>query len=348
MDFMYKNVPLNAIVLKDNVKLILTNSNIELGHNIRFEIFSHFVCLSNISYHANSEIKVQITDNVRGRSIYIIGSGSKIHDQVNNRSVNDHLMEILIVADACRRSSAKSICVILPCYPYARSDKKDDGRCSIAGSLVANLLETAGVTRIVAVDLHASQIQGFTNLPFDNIYAMKVLATEIKGKIINENNENDFILVSPDVGGIKRVKYFAEYMKMSYVVMDKQRDYTKTSTVQSSTLYSSNIQTQGKTAILIDDMIDTCGTMVAAANELVNNYQFKNIFLVATHGIFSGPAIDRINNCEAIAGVIVTDSLPQYIHGKTIVKPFYVVSLAPLLSQVIERLETGGSVSELF
>lgn len=321
----------------NSVKLIATDANPIFAENISKNLRIPLT-MRNIKYHANTEIKVQIEENVRGFSVYIISTGSTY----NNKSVNDHLMEVLCMVDACKRSDVKSICLIIPCFPYARSDKKDDGRCCIGASLVTNLLINAGVTRIVAVDLHAGQIQGFCNIPFDNLYAINIFSDYL---IWYMNNEKNFILISPDNGGAKRVNCYAQRLKMPYVIMNKQRDYTTEGKVEKTQLIST-INIEGKIGIIIDDMIDTCGTMIFSCNEL-KSHNLREIIIISTHGVFSGNAIDKINECEFIKEVIVTNTLPQEENLKKCSK-LTVLEISPLISNVINRLETNGSISELF
>lgn len=323
----------------ESVKIISTNANpnfaVDVWKNLPTTDFTN----KNIKYHANTEIKVQIEENVRGQSVYIISTGT-VGD---GHSINDHLMEVLLLTDACKRSDAKSICLIMPCFPYARSDKKDDGRCSIGASLVTNLLIQAGVTRIVSVDLHAGQIQGFCNIPFDNLYAIKIFTEYLKLRGLNDPNK--CILISPDNGGAKRVNHYAEALKMEYAIMNKQRDYSTESKVEKTQLISTSELT-GRIGIVIDDMVDTCGTMIASCNEL-KSHKLGSVIILATHGIFSGQALERINNCDFIQEVIVTNSLPQEKNMEKC-KKLKVVDISQLVSQVIYRLQTKGSISELF
>lgn len=292
-----------------------------------------------VKYHANKEIKAQIRLSVRGENVYIVATGSTYA----GRSVNDHLMEVLVLADACKRSSAKSITAVIPCFPYARSDKKDDGRCAIGAKLVSDLLTTAGVTRIVSVDLHSGQIQGFSSVPFDNLYAVKIFTEYIVGQ--NMNDGEKYMLVSPDSGGAKRVNEYARRLGMKQAIMCKQRDYTAESKVDKTTLVSGG-DIEGKTAIIVDDMVDTCGTMISACEEL-QKFGAVGCIIVATHGVLSGPAADRINACGFIKKVVVTDSLPQD-ENKRACEKLVVLSLAPLLENVMNRLESGLSISALF
>lgn len=322
----------------DDIKIISTNSNVSLAEEIAKNLGKRLI-KRTIKYHANTEIKIQISESIRGYPVYIIATGVNY----NGKSVNDHLMEILCMADACKRSDAKSICLIIPCFPYARSDKKDDGRCIIGARLVSDILSAAGITRIISVDLHAGQIQGFSNAPFDNLYAIKIFCDYLKYFYIRESSPEQYILVSPDNGGVKRVAHYAKMLKMPFAIMSKQRDYSTESKVESSQLLS-NVDYKGKTAIIIDDIIDTCGTMISACNEL-KGHGLVNAIIVASHGILSGKAIENIDNCDFILQVIITNSLPHDLENH---RKFTILSLAPLLSQAIYILETRGSISGLF
>jgi len=331
-------------IAKTCAKLIPLRSNYELAEKVS-DTLDIPLTHTNIVNHANNEIKGIIGDNIRKCNVYLIGSGTD--GPVN--SVNDHIIEMCLIIDACKRSSAKSITLIIPYYPYSRSDKKDDGRTSIGGSLITKLLTTSGADRIVTMDLHSGQIQGFSDIPMDNLYAIN-LFTEYLTNTYFQNMTNSmindkYVLISPDVGAIKRIKAYAQILKMKYAIMDKQRDYTKESVVLSSELYTQDDVT-GKIAIIIDDMADTCGTMISACNELGKKGISKIIILV-THGIFSKNAIKRINSCDIVQDVIVTDSLPQSDHIAKCPK-LQVVGISGLVSTVIKCLESGTSISELF
>ena len=326
--------------VEPSYKVLSTNSNLKLSDDVCRLIYGLEVYHDNIKYHPNSEIKAQINSNIRGLNIYIIATASKTQD----RSINDHLMEALCLANACKLSSAKSICLILPCFPYARSDKKDDGRCAIGAALVCGMIKESGVTRIVSVDLHSGQIQGFTNIPFDNLYAINIFCDYI-GRLIKQNPNSDYILVSPDNGGAKRVVSYAKKLNMPHAIMNKQRNYGEEGGIETSTLLSASDVT-GATAIVIDDMIDTCGTMVSAC-KILKEKGMKNAIVIATHGVLSGLAIERINSCDFISNVVVTDSIPQTENIKRCPK-ISVETISILISNVIQCLETGASISDLF
>jgi ribose-phosphate pyrophosphokinase len=335
----------DVIEVTKNIKFIVSNSNPELGDLIAKQLGIEKTGVYN-KKHSNSEIKICIEDCVRRKNLYILSTGaSNIYN-----SVNDNLMEAALIINACKLSSGKTISILMPCYPYARADKKDDGRTAIGASVVAKILKACGVTRIVSMDLHASQIQGFVDLPFDNLEANKLFVEFFKKNYFHNMSNNEinskFVLISPDGGGVKRVARYAQQLKLEYVIMHKQRDYTKESTVLKSMLIGDINTVTNKIGIIIDDIVDTAGTMVSAAEEL-NKYGILGVIIVATHGILSGPAIDRINSCELIKQVVVTNTLPQ-LENKKLCPKLKIVDTSKLFSEVILRLETGRSISSLF
>jgi len=328
--------------MSNNIKLLTGRSNQELANKIAKKLNISLVkCI--LDDFPNSEIKVQILENVRGSAVYIIQTA------VSNEthSINDYLMELKLIANACKLSSAKSISAIIPCFPYARSDKKDVPRVPIGGALVANELKNVGIKRIISVDLHAGQIQGFTDMPFDNLYGINVLSNYLNENYFSSVSLNDhFILVSPDNGGVKRVEAYAQKLGMDFVTMHKQRDYTKKSVILKSMLIGKPGIVRNKNAIIIDDIVDTMGTMVSAAEEL-KIHGVIDVIIIATHGIFSDPAFTRINNCNAIKTVIISNTLPQE-HNLNRCNKLKVVDMSDLFAEVIKRLQTGKSISELF
>lgn len=329
----------------DNVKIISGRGNLELAHSISKNLNLPLTKIKLEDFQ-NSEIRVEIEESVRGFDVFVIQSCSKNE----NHSVNDFIMETCAIIRACKLSSAKSIAVILPYFPYSRSDKKDHPRVPIMGSFVSEMLVTAGANRIISLDLHAGQIQGFTNLPFDNIYCKKIFINHLKKVLFvglsDENIKEKYVLASPDVGGAKRVDAYAKTMGLNHVLLHKQRDYSKSSVVLNSTLIGDKDMIKDKTVILIDDMLDTLGTMVSASNELIK-YGAKEIILLATHGIFSGPAFDNLLKTNVIKKIYVINTLPQ---DKNMQKCnlIEVVDCSEILSKVIYILCNRGSISELF
>lgn len=313
-----------------------------------------------ITYFKNGEICVSIQDSVRNRDVFII------QNKGMSQSTNDMLMECLIIIDACRRSAARNIYLVLPCYPYARQDKKEESREPITAKLVANLLAAAGMTRLIVLDLHAAQIQGFFDLPVDNIYSVGLVRDYLRKHIFpiitstsgSETSNMDstthpvspiakkYVLVSPDAGATKRTLKFGKILSLPTIIMHKQRDYSRPNTVEKITIIGDTSQYHGKTAIILDDMIDTAGTLIAAVNSLHEN-GIKNVICVATHGILSPPAIERINDCQALTHVIVSDSLDQSSNLIECPK-LQVFGIGPLLGKAIDSIINNYSMATLF
>lgn len=291
---------------------------------------------------ANTETNVKLLESVRGKDIFIVETGASFE----GRSVNDHVMELILLEDACRRSSANSITVITPFFPYARADKKDH-RGPISSKKVMDMIMT-DADRIVTVDLHAAQIQSFTSKPCDNLYCVNLFCNYLREQIfVGVENINDkFILISPDAGGEKRIKAYSEKLKLNSTTLTKQRDYSTVNAVMNSTLTGDPKLVNGKIAIVIDDMVDTMGTMIEGIKEL-KKYGVDKVIVIASHGVLSGPAIDRINACEDIMHVIVTNSISQ-VNNIPKCDKLVVLDLGPYLAEVIKRLMTGESLSELF
>jgi len=247
---------------------------------------------------------------------------------------------------------AKTITLFLPFYPYARQDKKDESRAPISAKLVANLLAATHIDRLIVMDLHAPQIQGFFDIPVDNIYSINLVSNHLNDTIFNKmsviEKQKKYILVSPDAGGIKRTLKFAKYLKLNSIVMHKQRDYTKPGTVTDMFILGDTHLLNGRIAIICDDMIDSGGTLIKCVDTLTcGENKSDEVYCVVTHGVFSGEAINRINNCDKLTKVIVSDSIPQ---RNNLIKcdKLEVFSIAKLFSTVVNCLQTGGSISSLF
>lgn len=278
---------------------------------------------------ANGEIFCEIEKHVRGADVFVIQSTSA--------PVNDSLMELLIVMDALKRASASSITAVIPFYGYARQDRKSSPRTPISAKLVADIITVAGATRVVTMDLHAGQIQGFFNIPFDNIYASPVILNYIKKEIFTENS----IFISPDAGGVERVRFYAKKLNADIAMIDKRR--TGKNIAEAMNVVGN---VSGKECIIIDDMIDTAGTLVEACKALKSNGAGK-IYACATHPIFSAPAIARIAACVELDRVIVTDTIQLTDEAKKCEK-IKVLSTAELLAKAIHRTFNNDSVSSLF
>lgn len=276
---------------------------------------------------SDGEIAVEIGENVRGSETYLI--------QSTCAPVNDSIMEMLIMTDALRRSSAESITVIMPYYGYARQDRKVAGRTPISAKLVADLITTAGVDRVLTVDLHAGQIQGFFNIPVDNLYAMPVLLDEIRALKLEEP-----VMVSPDAGGVERARAYAKRMNSTLAIIDKRRERANVSEVMHIIG-----DVKDRDCVLLDDMIDTAGTLTNAARALAEAGA-RRVYAAATHAVLSGPAVHRIVDSPLVQ-VIVTDSIP--LRGEAQGHPkFRQASLAKLLGEAIRRIHNSDSISSLF
>lgn len=273
---------------------------------------------------SDGEINVQISESVRGKDIFII--------QPTCAPTNDNLMELLVMTDAFRRSSARTINAIIPYFGYARQDRKAAPRVPITAKLVANLMETAGVDRIVTMDLHAGQIQGFFDVPVDNLYGSIIFRDYIKQK-----NLPSPIIASPDIGGVSRARYFADQLGLDLVIVDKKREKANVSEVM-------NIigDVEGKDVILVDDMIDTAGTMCKAA-EVLKKHGAKSVMALGTHPVLSGPAIERIES-SVLDEIVMTNTIPLTQECSKI----KILSVAPLFAEVIRRINNDESVNSLF
>jgi ribose-phosphate pyrophosphokinase len=286
---------------------------------------------AKVQRFSDGETAIEVGENVRGIDTFII--------QPTSQPANDSLMEILILSDALRRASAGSITAVMPYFGYARQDRKVAGRTPITAKLVADLIVTAGIERVVTVDLHAGQIQGFFNIPVDNLYAMPVLLEALRHEL-GTTPTAEAVMVSPDAGGVERARAYARRLDASLAIIDKRRERANVSEVM-------NIigDVEGKDCFILDDMIDTAGTLVNAAKAL-RERGARKIVAVATHAVFSGPAITRISE-SPLERVIVTDSVPLREDGKACPK-IRQVSVARLLAEAIRRIHASDSVSSLF
>ena len=281
----------------------------------------------HLSTFSDGEIYCQIMENVRGKDVFII--------QPTCPPVNHNLMELLVMLDAFSRASAGRITAVIPYYGYARQDRKDKPRVPISAKLVADLLSAAGANRILALDLHAPQIQGFFDIPVDHLFSTPVAIDYIKKKGLSP-----LVLVSPDAGGVERARAFAKRLNVSLAIADKRRVGAN----QAEVLHIIG-EVEGKNAFIIDDMIDTAGTMVKTAKALLENGA-KAVYAYGTHPVFSGPALDRLESSE-IVEVVVTNSIPLSEKARTSDK-IVQLSVAPLLGEAIRRIHRGDSVSSLF
>lgn len=284
--------------------------------------------ISTVSTFSDGEIKVQIGENVRGRDVFLLNSTSP--------PVNRHLMELLIMIDAAKRASAERITAVLPYFGYARQDRKDKSRVPITAKLVANLLTAAGANRILTVDLHCGQIQGFFDIPVDHLAAEIVFVEYLKQQVIGET----LTVVSPDMGSVARAREFANHLGVPLAIVDKRRPKENVAEVM-------NIigDVKGRHTLILDDMIDTAGTLVKAA-QAIKDQGALSVRACATHPIFSGPALDNISN-SVLEEILVCDSVPLSDKARTISK-IRVLTLAPLIGEAIKRIHKDESVSSLF
>ena len=301
---------------------------------------------TNIVYFANSEIRTSISLSIRGKNIFIVSSPHN-----NNKSINDYIMETYLLIKTCKRSDAGNITLICPCYPYSRQDKKNNSRTCISARDMADLFISAGINRIVCFDLHSHQIQGFFDLPCDNFYCISMIYDYlVDNHAINtefdKKLDSNYVIIAPDEGALKRAQVYANKFKMPFMVVSKERDYSQINKVERAVLIGNRKYLEGRTAIIIDDMIDTFGT-VLTVGELLMSKGAKDIIVIVTHGILSCPAIDRINNTDYIKEVVVSDSIPQG-EKQLKCKKLKVFSIVPMLSEVINRLTIGGSLSDIF
>jgi ribose-phosphate pyrophosphokinase len=312
--------------LDPNLKVFSLNSNRALAAEIA-EIIGIELGKCSVSRFSDGEIQINIEESIRGCDVFVI--------QSTNTPINEHLMELLIMIDALKRASAKSICVVMPYYGYARQDRKARAREPITAKLVANLLETAGATRMITLDLHAPQIQGFFDIPIDHLMAVPILSEHFK----NRDFGGDVCVVSPDHGGVTRARKLAERLKAPIAIIDKRRPRPNVAEVMNIV---GNVE--GKICIIIDDIIDTAGTITLAANALMENGA-KGVYACCSHPVLSGPAIERIENSK-IDELVVTNSiaLPE---EKQIGK-IKSLSIGSLIAEAIIRVHEEQSVSILF
>jgi len=298
-----------------------------------------------IEYFSNGECRPIIQESVHGKEVFLVCTADV------KRTVNDHLWATLLTISALKRAGAKRITLIMPNYYYARQDKKDSCRAAISARLFASTLETAGVNHVICLDLHSASIQGFfpESIPVENLYAIAPVAEYLRsGLLCGENYQDCFIGISPDEGAFKRTRRYAEVLKLKYLCLSKTRDYTRPNFVDTTKteIFGDLSLLKGRWAIIFDDMCDTFGTVQAASKVLVRAGAL-GVFVVVTHGILSGPAIERLNSTPEVVRMICSDSLPQEENLKKCDK-LSVFSAAPLLAEVVRRRLDGESVSKMF
>lgn len=308
-----------------NMKLFAGNAHPELAKEIA-DIMGVELGKATVSKFSDGEISVSIWESVRGRDCFII--------QPTGEPVNDNLMELLIMADAMKRASAGSVNAVIPYYGYARQDRKAKARDPITSKLVANMLTAAGVQRVITMDLHANQIQGYFDIPVDHLLGMPILSDYFK-----EKNLEDVVVVSPDHGSVTRARNMANRLNCPIAIVDKRRPEPNKSEIM-------NIigDIDGKNCIILDDMIDTAGTITNAANA-IKEMGAKEVYACATHAVLSGPAIERIRD-SAIREMVLLNTLPIPEEKKLDKMKF--LSVAPIFAEVLTRVYTHGSISDLF
>ena len=309
------------------MKLVTGNSNLKLANDI-----SKYVGLDlsncDVKRFADNEIFVEMKENVRGEDVFVVQSTSY--------PANDNLMELLIIIDTLRRASAKRITAVIPYFGYARQDRKPGPRTPITSKLVANMIDKAGANRVLTMDLHAGQIQGFFDIPTDNLFAAPVLVEDIKSKITS----NTPIIVSPDVGGVVRARIIAKRIGADLAIVDKRRERAGESEVM-------NIigDVKGKECFMIDDIVDSAGTLCNASDALISEGATK-VFSYVTHGVLSGKAVERVNS-SSLTKLLITDTIEESEGVKKSDK-IDIISISSLLGEAIKRISDEKSVSSLF
>ncbi|MDD9368785.1 MAG: ribose-phosphate diphosphokinase [Acidimicrobiales bacterium] len=319
------------LVTKKKLHIVSGRANLPLAEEIASALDVD-LGEANTSDFANGEIHCRFGESVRGMDVFIIQS----HGSSGTMSVNDTIMEHLQMVDAARRASAKRISAVIPFYGYGRQDRKAEGREPITAKLVANMFAAAGADRLMSVDLHSGQIQGFFDGPFDHLVAMPVLVDHI-----SEHMGDDIVVVSPDAGRVKVAERYANVLHADLAIVHKRRVKGAKNTVEAKEVVGN---VAGRTCVLIDDMIDTGGTLVAAAEQLIEQGA-SQVCAVATHGVLSGPAIDRLKN-SVISKVVVTNTLP--LPPEKQIDKIEVLSVARVIADAIDAVFEDTSVSEIF
>lgn len=312
-----------------DIKIFTLNSNVEVAQGIAGRLGLP-LGKSDCATFSDGEIAVSLHESVRGSDCFIV--------QSTCAPVNDNLMELLIMIDAMKRASASSITAVMPYFGYARQDRKSKARDPISAKLCADLITAAGADRVLTMDLHAAQIQGFFNIPVDHLVGAPMLAEHMRNKIAGRTDE--FVVVSPDLGSVTRARNFAAKIGCPIAIVDKRRQRANVSEVM-------NIigEVEGKKVILVDDMIDTAGTLCNAANAIVEKGGATEVYACASHAVLSGPAIERIQS-SAIKECILLDTVP--IAEDKMIDKFTILSVAPLFAEAIERIYEDKPVSPMF
>ena len=307
--------------------IISGNSNPVLANQISTELKVKAIDVT-VTRFSDQEVFVEINENIRGKNIFVIQSTSM--------PANDHIMELLITIDALKRASANTVTAVIPYFGYARQDRKVGPRTPISAKLVADVLTTAGIDRLLTIDLHAGQIQGFFDIPVDNLYAAPVITKDI----IENYKDKDLVVISPDVGGVVRARGIAKRINGDLAIVDKRRDKANESEVMNIIGDINN-----RDCIIVDDIVDTAGTLCNAAEALINEGA-NSVSAYITHGVLSGPAIERLQNSK-LKELVITDSIAptKLILDASNIR---ILNLAPLIAEAIRRISSDSSVSSLF
>jgi len=313
------------------LKLIAGNSNPELAREIS-EHLNVPLCDAEVSRFSDGEVGVHIKETVRGADVFVIQSTSP--------PVNEHLMELLVMIDALRRASANRICAVIPYYGYGRQDRKKMGRVPITAKLVANLIETAGADRVLTLDLHAGQIQGFFDIPVDNLRSDVIFARYFMRQGLDEN---DWVVVSPDVGGVKRARAVAEQLNLPIAMAEKRRATVSVGMRADQPIEGVTVigEVENRKAIIIDDIISTGGTLIEVAKALINSGT-PAVYTACTHGVFAGNAIEKLE-ASPLQKIVVTNTIIGHNSPK-----IERISVGELFADIIERIHSDDSVSEMF
>jgi ribose-phosphate pyrophosphokinase len=314
---------------RHDYRVFAGNSNRKLAESISREL-ERPLSAATVGRFSDGEIQVEIGENVRGLDTFIIQSTSP--------DANQNLMELLIMADALKRASAGSIVAVIPYYGYARQDRKVSSRSPITAKLIADLIEASGVTRVVSMDLHAGQIQGFFNIPFDHLYAAPVMLEHMRRRF--DGDSQNVVIVSPDAGGVERARAYSKRLGSTLGIVDKRR--TKPNVAEIMNVIG---EVHGKIAVLLDDMIDTAGTLTQAANALMDKGATR-VYAYATHAVLSGPAVERITK-SPIDEVVVTNTI-QLPPAAAACPKIRALSVGPILAEAIRRIHSADSLSSLF
>ena len=315
-----------------DIQIFCGNSNPELAKTICDKLG---IALGKgvVRTFSDGEVSVSLEETVRGADVFLVQSTCK--------PVNDHLMELLVMIDACRRASAGRITAVIPYFGYARQDRKAKSRDPISAKLVANMITAAGADRVLTMDLHAAQIQGFFDIPVDHLLGNPTFCNYFTAKFPEDKFDyEDFVVVSPDVGSVGRARTFAKKLHMGLAIVDKRRPKANVCEVM-------NIigDVKGKTCILYDDMVDTAGSLCNAAKALVEIGGAKEVYACATHGVLSGPAYDRIEE-SPLKEMVFLNTIPQ--HGNTPSNKLVYLDVAPVFAQAIDHIHGGTSIADLF